>query len=302
MSVEPMSRPLPESTTLEQVYDLIRAGSVEQFSDIPEQHQFGAVAKEWFNKMYSLNPGRGEAYYAQIPKNCRDDAFMQFARYFVNVLKDTAPHECLDYVKTVRDVILTNYPALNDVHPDFRNPVLDMVHESYPEKLHVVLKGVEWVDEVMSDDRFEKFCSSDLKYALEAPPHLHKKDISQYLDLRFPWIARRCRDYGRLDLLASRFAAGDWITANIFSDIPPKKPSSFNETLDQIKQADSGGIDESVYMAFLMTFPIDQVVAAMTGIRLKKLLIEMYSKEALRPYLSDDNQLKGALLEDAIGL
>lgn len=65
----------------------------------------------------------------------------------------------------------------------------------------------------------------------------------------------------------------------------------------------SGFLDESsTFMACVMREPIDQVVPLMASNRLKKLLLEMYSNEVLAPFMKADTGLRGAMLEQAMGL
>jgi hypothetical protein len=82
----------------------------------------------------------------------------------------------------------------------------------------------------------------------------------------------------------------------------PTGPSTLFDAVGLIKQAESGGTDEALGMVYAMTYPLDQVVTAMTGNRLKKLLLEMYTAGELRPYLMQDTELKGVILEAALGI
>jgi hypothetical protein len=55
-------------------------------------------------------------------------------------------------------------------------------------------------------------------------------------------------------------------------------------------------------MAYVMTYPMDEVVPLMCERKLHKLVLEMYPKEALTPYMKKYRDLRGVALEEELGL
>jgi hypothetical protein len=63
-----------------------------------------------------------------------------------------------------------------------------------------------------------------------------------------------------------------------------------------------GSDRESLHMAYLMTYPMDQVIPLLCEDKKARLVLEMYSKEALAPYVKKYRVLRGVVLEEALGL
>lgn len=121
-------------------------------------------------------------------------------------------------------------------------------------------------------------------------------DMCKYVDLYRPKIPVLLRSRGRLDLVAETIEVHGWPSNRI--DVP----SSLEEAVDLVLESNLGQYRETLYMGYVMLFPIEDVVPAMKGARLKKLLLEMFPAEALQPFMKRDKALKGVLLEDAMGL
>lgn len=279
-----------------EVHEAIIRGGFERFADIPEQFLDEDIVCDWLH--YAGSPI--EKYYAQVPQKWRSDGFLQFAAFNgCNVLKDTSPDQTLCYRALVGRCVANDCWSLSNVHPEFRD---DEILKAVSKRLKgadflMLIKEIDWIGPAMSDDLVRECCSEDFEFALGAPPGLLRQDIIEYLDLKWPKVLRTIRDHGRLDLLSIKLAKDGWPeNHNLLS------PTSLPQAIDELRHTSRINYPETLYMAYIMRFPIEDVVSAMSGSRLKKLLLEMYPKEALTPFLKQDNGLKGIFLEDAMGL
>lgn len=61
--------------------------------------------------------------------------------------------------------------------------------------------------------------------------------------------------------------------------------------------------EEALYMAFMMTYPIEKVLKVLSGPRGTRFLMEMYTPEQLRPHLREASvHVKGRVLESDLGM
>lgn len=274
----------------------ILLGRFKRFADIPEQFMDEDIVCDWLH--YAGSPI--EKYYAQVPQKWRSDGFLQFAAFNgCNVLKDTSPDQTLCYRALVARCAVNDCWSLRDVHPEFRD---DEILKAVSKRLKSheflnLIKEIDWIGPAMSDALLRECCSDDFEFALDAPPGLLGHDIVEYLDLRWPKVFRTIRDRGRFDLLSEKFSKDGWPgNYNLL------EPSTLSQAIEELRYTSRINYPETMYMAYIMRFPLDEVVPAMSGSRLKKLLLEMYPKEALTPYLKHDKGLKGIFLEDALGI
>lgn len=105
----------------------------------------------------------------------------------------------------------------------------------------------------------------------------------------------------RLEWAACYVKSGGWPTPDALFESEQPRPKDIHEALKFIV-SDSKKVCQALYMAWLMTQPIEHVIPQMDSRKLINLAMEMYSPEALRPYLKVNRHLKAALLEESLGL
>lgn len=286
-----------------EVHEAIVLGVFKRFADIPEQFLDDDLVCDWVH--FSGSPI--EKYYAQVPQQWRSDEFLKFAAHSgCNVLKDTSPKQTHCYRALVNLCMANDCWDLRDVHPDFSDNEIKLRDDDLlkiaVKRLGAVdflklIKDIDWIGPAMSDNLVQKCCLEDFSFALDAPPGLLRKDIHEYIDLRMSTVLKTIRDRGRLDLLSIKLSEDGWPEYyNLLN------PTSLSQAIDEIRHTSRINFPETLYMGYIMKFPIEDVVPAMSGSRLKKLLLEMYTKEELAPFMKQDNGLKGVLLDDALGL
>jgi hypothetical protein len=300
-----MSDFLDESSTFEQVLEAISARKVLRFCDIPEHLQNGESASSWLSTILSYGMASPDPYYAEVPVKCRTDKFLRIAATLgCRVLKDTHPEDTGIYRELAVAAVSASRLSLKEVSPAFRDEeMLEYILKRFPGEIHSLMRHVDWLVDAMTDDQFDRCCEDDFMVALDAPAHRIKGDISRYLHLgkltghEITYIRLR----GRLDVMSLKLKEGKWPFPQSGSTMMPREPESMEALLGMLEKSDPGTPYETVYMACIMRFPIEEVIAAMSGSRLKKLLIEMYSPAELRLHMKQDNGLKAVLLDDAMG-
>ena len=299
---------LDETSTFEQVLEAIGAGQVFWFSDVPERHQNSESAKAWLKKILGYATADPDQYFQQIPKKCYTVGLLNFAAMFgCLVLKGTDPNELGDYRAVACSAVNANRYNIQHVDPAFRDEeMLSHIYKCYNARMHQLIPVVDWLFDAMSDVMLEICCEGNFFFALEAPAHRMKDGVSRYLHLSRLSGTNivKIRSQGRLDLISLKLKEEKW-PFPLFrekGEIMPIEPESMEMLLERLEKSDPNTPCETIYMACMMREPIDQVVPLMASHRLKKLLIEMYPREALTPFMKKDVGLRGALLEEAIGL
>jgi hypothetical protein len=293
-----------ENSTQDEVIEAIQSGRILNFRDIPEHLCNESTAIDWV--IGSPSPGIYDLdlKYEQIPLSFRTDHFMRLAATNgCNVLKDTRPDQCSIYRELARLSIARTRQAMMYLDPSFRDDeMMRHIVRHYGDEMRSWSTRIDWLIDALSDDLFDQCCKDDFMFALDAPAHRMKGDIGRYLHLdgmdRHELMYIRIR--GRLDLIAAKLRDEEWPFRSPLADL--KAPESMDELLGLLENSRPDSSDEGVYMACMMNEPIHVVVPAMASNRFKKLLLEMYSAEALEPFVKADTGLKGAMLEQAIGL
>ena len=299
---------LTESSKSYQVKDALNSGEVRCFTDLPECFQTPEMAIYYLQHFTKYSDVNSEFQYNTVPKHCRTDPFLMTAATIgCRVLKDISPEDTGIYRELAVAAIGASRLNLKDVSSRFRDEeMLEYILKRFPGEIHSLMGRVDWLIEAMSDDQLDRCCQEDFMVALDAPAHRIKGCASQYLKLgkltghEIVYIRRK----GRLDLIARKLKEEKWPFPQFGDEgeSMPIEPESMEKLLGRLEKSDHNTPYETIYMACMMREPIDQVVPLMAGNRFKKLLMEMYPREALAPFLKEDVALRGAMLEEAIGL
>jgi hypothetical protein len=302
-----VSNPLSDSSSASEVIAAIRSGQVLRFSDIPEHLMSGEAASDWLALCFQSKRS-AEASFAEVPVSCRTPMFMALAaKMRCPVLKDLLPEQYVNYRGLAERAISATYSAISDLDERFRDQqMVDFIVECWPNYMHTIAKRYDWVLKVMPDDLLNKCAYLDPMFALRAPHDRLREPLFRYMSLAL--ISknivkyREIRDTGRIELLAAKVSEGEWFH-NYKQHGGMRRPGSLAEAVNDLDSSRFRLYDEeTMLMAYIMSYPIEQVVPAMKSHRLKKLLFEMYSQEALEPFLKTDFGLKGVMLEMAMGL
>jgi hypothetical protein len=278
----------------------ISNGLITHFNEIPQPLQSAVLALKWFNCMATA-PSRQsiERLFCQVPAELfTQELLMAASDAGVNILGHIDLRKDNNYASVGLSCMRKNYKNLSSLDPHYRDLAAQHLAWNSTNKVHLIAREFPWFRDHLAPGELTR-CCINMDFALDTPDLPADRRRSILLNGE---DYDRIRAHGRLDLLADQIAEGEWPQRLSKSELPGPRPTSLEEGMHWISQCRPDSNGESLHMAYLMTHPMDQVVPLMRGRRLKKLLIEMYPPEALRPYLSRDNELKGAVLEDALGL
>jgi hypothetical protein len=285
-----------------EVITAINSGLIRHFTDVPVPCRTEEVALAWIRRM-NLTGECIQRSYDAVPVESRTSEFMMLAaRHGCAVLKDVTPGQFPEYRELARMAVSSNIFALKDVDPRFCDEaMLKFTQGVFPEDIHKIARSCDWIWGVMPDKLLNKIALHDSLFAFDIPHDRMSKPLHRYIDLSHlswrPGKTNIIRTMGRLDVLAAQVREGEWFEHKL------EKPSSLEQAVIGLGKGLKVDSDhEASLLAYVMSHPIADVVPAMKGNRMKKLLLEMYPAEALEPFLKNDVGLRGAMLEGEMGL
>jgi hypothetical protein len=274
---------------------------IHNFSQIPAHLQGSEIAEEWFSAMEFSKLKPLHECYLEVPSKFRSPDFMKaVALAGVNILGDLDPMQ----VDVYRDIAMTcvevNHKNLASLDPQFRDEAAEHLSWNRTGDMHLIAREFPWIRDHMQSQEFNR-CCLNIDFALDCD-ELPLKIRTHIFNMCEASSFKIVRGRGRLGLLAEQVSACFWPKVFDDEDMAGPRPTSIEDGINRLKQSKPDGVRETLYMAYMLAQPMDQVVPLMTGQRLQKLLFEMYPTEALQPYLKKSRALRGSFLEDSIGL
>lgn len=289
-----------EFNDLDDVYAAISNGRFSHFDEIPQRFQSGWVALEWFKSMATSSPNQSlEQLFCQVPAELQSmELLLSASDAGCNILGHIDLGKDNNHASVGLGCMRKNYKNLSSLDPKYRDLAAEHLAWNSTHKVHLIAREFPWFREHLEPGEFTR-CCINMDFALDTPEL--QDDIRRSILLKGDHYDR-IRARGRLDVLAEQIAAGEWPTLLPNSELPGPKPTSLESGISRVAQCYHGKDRESLHMAYLMTYPMDEVVPLMCERRMAKLVLEMYSEEALAPYLKKYRALRGVVLEDAMGL
>lgn len=272
------------------------------FAEIPKHLQTQRVVQEWLTIQSNLNFHAVFHYWKQIPSELiTDDLRKKAINLDARIIQHFEPSDTDQYL----DLFITAYshtslviPLLN---PDFRTSDTVEAMLALPREFERGFLKNPWISEVMTADQWEAASRLSAKIMAGLPiDKISSEALYIHLSVGFDgYIALHKK--GKLRLAADFLRQGYWPEPK--GSMMPKieKPENVAHGLSLL-MAEEFMSDGSLYMAYLMTHPIEDVLSAMNTREHINYLLEIYSPEELRPFVKTHRHLKAALLEESLGL
>jgi hypothetical protein len=273
-----------------------------RFGELPREFQNLEMAHEWFLHKIKAGTEPLEECYYQIPISLRFPNLVPLiARDADITILEGFDTRLPGYRELAEAFVRKNYKHADMIDPDARREMMPMFCAENITKIHSIAKEFEWFMEALSPECF-KTCAKNIEFLLDTPEEQIPENIRRYAMIENYCVitALTLRARARVGLLADQISAGGWPNNQYVKYT--RQPTSLSDGVERLSASVPGKEHETLYMAYLMTQPMDQVVPLMTNRRLQKLLFEMYSTESLQPYLKKSRALRGSFLEDSIGL
>jgi hypothetical protein len=274
---------------------------VPDFADIPDHLKTQKVAAAWFDFVSNRDFLKIDEYWQQLPTSLVTDALRNEALAMEPwIFKHIDPGDTDQYLGLFARAHATSPRVTRMLHPDFRNSkAVDAMLEAGSE-FELSFLSNAWVAEVMTAEQMETAARISARVMARLPVDKISEN-SLYIHLVEGVMGyHHLRQERKLRLAADFLKSGHWpeLAKHVGTQAKPKDAAEAVKLIDEPENA----LIQALNMAFLMTYPIDEVMALMTTRKLVKLAMEMYTEEELRPLMKTNKLLKGAMLEESLGL
>jgi hypothetical protein len=280
-----------------------------EFADVPEKTTENAL--HWLMAIHATKAKSLQEQFEQIPVPLWTGKLLTFVvTYEPTVLSLIPPQHAPNYQSLCVLASRKDYRMAGAFHESFRTP--ETIERMLDERkdFHRSYQEFPWIADTMTPELMEKATRSSLAFMFMLPSAL-VSDAA--LNIRFGagldchFLARR---EGRLDLPARLLRNGWWPrvadpACKWEEDVSLirfiERPESLQCALDLMLEGDDRGL-RPLYMAYVMSHPLEDVIAHINHRKYIPYIIEMYKEEELRPYLKTNRHLKAGMLESALGL
>jgi hypothetical protein len=289
-----------EFNDVDDVYAAISKRLFSNFDEIPQRFQSGWVALEWFKSMATSSPNQSlEQLFCQVPSEFWSMEFLLAASDAgCNILGHIDMGKDNNHASAGLRCMRKNYKHLSALDPKYRGLAAEHMAWNSTHNVHLIAREFPWFRDHLQSSELER-CCINIDFVLDSvdlPVDIRRKILLNGDGLD---TIRAC---GRLDVLADQIAIGWWPKRISGFELSTPIPTSLEDAVSWIPLCQPDKVVESLYMSYLMNQPIDQVIPLMCERKMAKLVLEMYSEEALAPYLKKYRALRGVVLEDAMGL
>jgi hypothetical protein len=271
------------------------------FAEIPRHLQTERLAKEWLTILSNLNFDAVISYWEQIPAELITDELREKAIGLdVRIIQHIDPSDTESYLDLFIRAFKTSWVVLPLLHPDFKtSSTIDLMLSSARQFEYGYQKN-SWIADVMTPDQWEAASRISAKIMADLPVEkISPEALHTHLSIGYSGYGMLHKK-GKLKLAADYLKQGHWpvVSEALRRDI--ERPGDIAQGLSLALEYDSGG--EALYLAYLMTHPVEEVLSVMSTREHISYLLEMYTPEELRPFIRTHRHLKAALLEESLGL
>ena len=271
------------------------------FADIPDELKTQLGAGLWLKAMKTTGIGRLVDYFEQIPKAFLSQGLLKcVVQWDVRLLANIDPSDSHDYAELCLEAFKRSHLAANYFHEDFRTAQTVASLIGVPSIIDAAFAEVPWMREVSTPDLIEAAALDNL-YFMAGLPDEQISDAALSKHLAWDANFQALRANGKLHLAAKHLKTGAWPEPLAKSDPRQPKPrtleSAFNHMLSKAMKS-----RQALYMANLMTYPIEEVMPLMQTRQHVSMAMEMYSAEEMKPFMKGNRHLKAAMLEESLGL
>jgi hypothetical protein len=280
----------------------LRLAACRSFAEIPGEWKTPEKASSWLMMQKTLGAGRFAECFEQIPRAFLSQDLLKFAvQSDARLLAKIDPEDSSDYAELCLAGYNLNYLAAHYFHEDFRTTKTVGLLVRSLLGFHKAFDEVPWISKVITPDQIEIASLNNSLFMVGLPVEqisdaALKEHITRYGDFLLLRYRRK------LHLGAKHLKTGFWPEPQGSFEARHSKPKNLNSAFDHAVSGRYPVDVQALFMANLMTYPIEDVMALVQTTQHAALAMDMYSAKELRPFMNTNRHLKAALLEESLGL
>lgn len=281
-------------------------GDFEDFSAWPPELQTPKNASDWFDVKLALlddpEQEQVEAYYDLIPEALRTPELnIRLVKTSPLSIARITPTSESEYCRLVCEAGNADPKSLNLIAPQYQTErTLMMVLSRAQHTIHKLLKHCPWVERELTPALIDLSAETGISVLMAVDESKISDKALDFLITNNLHNFYKVRQEGKLHLLTKGIAQGYWPRGRLSGLI--SKPTCLPAGVRMLLGASSEDT-ETLYLAYVKTFPIGKVVRLLKGPQGRQYLIDAYTTEELSPHLKQmDNALKSVVLGRAMGL
>ena len=260
------------------------------------------TAYHWFQAMVDLQIKPVRFFWSQIDPALHSKDLLQLAVALdCTMLKDIGPEDVNDYLECFMSAFSVTSFSIKNLHPDYQTAKTIEAMLDAPGSFHRVYRNHPWIAKAITPELTERASQLNVLFMGHLPrTQISEAALASHLTKGFHGYFR-LRGVGKLKLAADFMKCGHWPEPDGQYESHLKKPGSAQDAFASLRST-MDAKEAAVYMAYLMSQPIEEVIALMGNKNYMHLVKEMYTVDELRPLMKTNRYLSGVLLEDALGL
>ena len=283
------------------------------FDRIPEHLLDTEVVMVWMTMRELRMAIHVDVSLAQIPRRLINDALLLKAiELDSDALQCIKPDMAEDYLSLVLHAVRRSEYNYRYIDPSYQTEaMLDeiILHANVHLNINTTDTHLAWIRALMTQERIDKVSATNFIFAARVGlEKMEWGDLKALLKKSYKFYPYLDGQH-KLHYLTKLMAEGEWPEIDLDDDCLPVRTNTLEEGVFRMMIGSNATYPkvhrtESFYMykAYVMTYPIEDVVTAMQAPAKLKVLLEMYSTDKLRAHKHLNRNLRGALLEEAIGL
>jgi hypothetical protein len=240
------------------------------------------------------------------------DGLLEFAvKYDPKALNLISPADTGIYQSLCVQAYAGDFEAAGLFHETFRTSETVLLMLEAKGDFYESYKRFPWIESVMTPSVFKKATRNSFEFLLSRPvSEISVPTLNVWFGVGTGHYQRARKD-GRLDLPATLLKSGLWprifkvLETDVHGDLvdieAEERPDTLKRGLELVVETPEYSLC-GVYMAYVKSFPIAEVIQQMDHRKYMPYALELYTQEELRPLIHTNRHLKAALLENALGM
>jgi hypothetical protein len=276
----------------------------DRFEALPEHVKNAFGASKWYQAWATegVDPAFACDCFKQIPPNLVNDDLRKYAVFYhVQVIDLIDPSDTPAYKSICLNAYRSSYKAAQFFKAEVHTAeMVELMIRDYTGSFLDAYRSCPWIAELMTPALIEKACLTSDVFMLSLPDALMSRAaLDKHLGEGTSTYSL-LKKVGRLHIGVDYLKGGRWPESNGPFDDDVQKPESLLEAFSLL--LGNADIPRALYMAYVMTHDIKDVLALVVTPSCAKLAVEMYDEKELRPHIKTNRHLRAAMLEESLGL